>query len=192
MKQVVIFLFFNLYVMSICAQDCEDISTNTSTVLPRCGAEDGEIIIIGSNGGVAPYRYELNGVSSSIGFFDLPLGSYQLIVTDGRQCKDTTIIDLIYKSLTELIQPDNAFSPNGDSYNEIWRISGIENFRSAQVRVFNRWGQLVHLNSPYDNNKGWDGTQNGQEVTEGTYYYVISVVDNCIKDDIAGTVTIVR
>ena len=51
---------------------------------------------------------------------------------------------------------------------------------------------MVDLNSPYDNSKGWDDTQNGQEVTEGTYYYVISVVDNCIKDDIAGTVTIVR
>lgn len=191
-------ILISIILFSICcssiAQNCEDIiiTHNIDIVLPRCGVDDGEIVVLSSSGGIAPYRYELNGVNSSVGFFDLPLGVYQLVTTDGRLCKDTTNIELLYKPLEELIKPDNTFTPNGDNINDIWRISGINRFQAAQVRVFNRWGQLVHVNSPYNNLLGWDGTQNGAEVTEGTYYYVISVIDNCVEDHISGSVTIVR
>lgn len=177
------------------SQSCDSIiiSNRVSTKFPNCGSNNGEIIIINTTGGLSPYSYQLNGESTSTGaFFNLELGIYTLITSDARSCADTSYIDLLTKDLDILIKPDNAFSPNGDNIHDTWRIPGIENFKLAQVRVFNRWGQIVHINSPYLNSLGWDGQQNGKDVTEGTYYYIISVVDNCIDEHISGTVNIIR
>ena len=178
------------------SQNCNgvDISNKYSIVLPRCNQDDGSIIVSLSNGGTPPYSYKFqDSTLSSIGaFFELPLGTYQLITFDGRSCSDTDYVKLEFISLDKLIRPDNAFTPNGDGINDTWRIPGIDKFQTAEVRVFNRWGQLVHVNSPYVNTEGWDGTQNGAEVTEGTYYYLISVVNNCIEDQLPGTVSIIR
>lgn len=197
MKAPILLLSLMLALMNfVKAQNCDDVSINNrySIVLPLCNQSDGSIIVNRSRGGTPPYRYQFqDSTISSIGaFFELPLGTYQLITIDGRSCHDTDYVTLEYKSLDLLIQPHNAFTPNGDNMNDIWQIPGIEQFQGAEVRVFNRWGQLVHVNSPYTNDKGWDGTQNGREVPEGTYYYIISVINNCIRDQLAGTVSIIR
>ncbi len=195
-KRALIFVALALALNGLNAQPCSTVAIeNTySIVLPRCLQEDGSISVKQSVGGTSPYRYQFqdSSITSSGAFFDLPLGTYQIITFDARSCSDTDYVTLEYRSLDQLIKPDNAFTPNGDNLNDIWRISGIEQFQSSEVRVFNRWGQLVHVNSPYTNLLGWDGTQNGKEVTEGTYYYVISVVSNCIEDQLAGTVSIIR
>ncbi len=178
------------------SQSCSMVSITplVETVLPRCNQDDGSIVVLNSSGGVAPYTYQLNGGGkTSFGaFFDLALGTYELIIEDGRNCKDTSYIDLVFTKLEDFVKPDNAFTPNGDGINDTWRIPGAGSFQQLNVRVFNRWGQEVHVNEPYDNTMGWDGTQNGSELTEGTYYYVISVSDPCNEDYMNGSVTIIR
>jgi gliding motility-associated-like protein len=67
----------------------------------------------------------------------------------------------------------NAFSPNGDTKNDVFRIMsnnncGLYNF---SLSVYDRWGQRVFLsNNP---NQGWDGTFNHKEMEVGTYFYYI-------------------
>ena len=73
-----------------------------------------------------------------------------------------------------------------------WVILGIESFQSSEVNVYNKWGQQVHLNSPYNNEAGWDGTQNGSDLPSGTYFYVITVFNNCQEESLAGVVNIIR
>ena len=52
--------------------------------------------------------------------------------------------------------PPNAFSPNGDGFNDTWKMEGFKLFNTVSVKIFNRWGQLVFESS--DPNAEWDGT----------------------------------
>ncbi len=188
-------LLFLLLSTNSFAQVCElvHITTNPQRVLPGCNKSDGSIVLIDTDGGVPPYNYTLGNDKNVIGaFFDLPLGDYSILIEDARSCKRTITVKLRYEELKNIISPDNAFTPNGDGINDSWRIPGIESFEGVEVRVFNRWGQMVHLNSEYTNERAWDGKQAGSDLPATTYYYVISIVKNCIEEHVNGTVTIVR
>ena len=67
----------------------------------------------------------------------------------------------------------NGFSPNGDQINDTWVIPGIENFPNNKVCVFNRWGNQIFCQNNYLNTAAWDGTWDGKDLPDGTYFYVI-------------------
>jgi gliding motility-associated-like protein len=69
----------------------------------------------------------------------------------------------------------NGISPNGDGKNDTWQILGIEQFPNNAVRVFNRWGHQVFEQSGYNNANAWDGTWNGKDLPDGTYFYVLNL-----------------
>jgi gliding motility-associated-like protein len=58
----------------------------------------------------------------------------------------------------------NIVTPNGDSNNEAFRLLGLE-ARQWDLELYNRWGQLIHRQSNYDNS--WRASQQ----PDGTYYY---------------------
>ncbi len=66
----------------------------------------------------------------------------------------------------------NAFSPNGDGVNDLFHVLGIrENVIFKDLRIYNRWGQLVFQT---DNiNTGWDGTFQNTPQEIGVYVYVL-------------------
>lgn len=180
--------------MAFC-QTCEEFEANLryEAILPRCNKADGEIIINNALGGIPPYLYQLDTTRTSIGaFFDLDTGIYSIQVTDARGCKDTVDIALEYEAAEDIIKPYNAFTPNGDGLNDTWVIPGITRFQNAEVVVFNRWGQQVYVNSFYDNLDGWDGASDGSKLAPATYFYVITVVNDCRESSIAGSVAIMK
>ena len=68
-----------------------------------------------------------------------------------------------------MLEMPNAFSPNGDGVNDIYKAK--ENHKSIvefHAYIFNRWGQKIY--DWTDINGGWDGTWNGKDVKDGTYY----------------------
>lgn len=195
-NRFVISIFALIYTSILIAQNCAnvDIKSNIEFILPRCNSNNGAIVVSDVEGGVPPYSYTINDtLTTSVGgFFNLQLGSYTIITSDARGCRDTSSVELRYKELENFIRPDNAFTPNDDGIHDTWRIPGVQTFQQISVKVFNRWGQEVHSNEPYDNRQAWDGKQNGVKVPEGTYYYVISVSDPCIEDYLKGSVTVIR
>lgn len=71
----------------------------------------------------------------------------------------------------------NAFTPNGDGQNDIYKPYPYCFISRIQFKAFNRWGQLVFETTDPDIN--WDGTNlNGQALASGTYYYTCSVFEN--------------
>ena len=69
----------------------------------------------------------------------------------------------------------NFFTPNGDSVNDLWDISSIEDV-NAQVFIFDRYGKLlIQLNTL--NNLGWDGTYQGIRMPSTDYWYRIVLSD---------------
>jgi gliding motility-associated-like protein len=63
----------------------------------------------------------------------------------------------------------NGFSPNGDTKNDFFKIENIELFPDSDLKVFNRWGNLVFQTTGYQND--WDGSFNGKQLPDGTYFY---------------------
>ena len=62
-----------------------------------------------------------------------------------------------------------GISPNGDDKNEFFDLS---NLNVKKLEIFNRYGMKVYSHLNYK--KEWDGrTDNGQELPDGTYYYLI-------------------
>jgi len=45
------------------------------------------------------------------------------------------------------------------------------NFPNAELLMFNRWGNQVFSAKNYRND--WDGTWDGNELPDGTYFYVL-------------------
>ena len=75
---------------------------------------------------------------------------------------DVTVVD------NQLIIP-NVFTPNGDGFNDVFEISGLDSYNKAEIIIYNRWGNEVYKSNSYAND--WDGS----DLNEGTYYYVIKL-----------------
>ncbi len=79
----------------------------------------------------------------------------------------------------------SGFSPEGgNQLNNYWRIDGIEAFPQNEVKIFNRWGNLVYQVTGYDNStSAWrgqstEGTVIGEKtVPDGSYFYVVDLKD---------------
>lgn len=82
----------------------------------------------------------------------------------------------------------NAFSPNNDGINDNWEIPNIETYPDCRVLIFNRWGNQVFSSDGYT--EPWDGTDNGNPLPSGTYYYTIQLSNE--RELIKGSVVIMR
>lgn len=101
-----------------------------------------------------------------------------------------TILVKVYRLSPSFYVP-NAFSPNGDGLNDIFRPVAI-GMKSIDVfRVYNRWGQMLYSGS--GNGVGWDGKFGGRPQEAATYVWYAEGVDylnNTVKKK--GTVILVR
>ncbi|MEP4781523.1 MAG: HYR domain-containing protein, partial [Algibacter sp.] len=81
------------------------------------------------------------------------------------------------------IEISKALTPNGDGINDSFDIKGIDLCGyTANVKIFNRWGALIHENDAYtlgDKLGSWNGSAHkssfggATKVPNGTYYYII-------------------
>jgi gliding motility-associated-like protein len=111
---------------------------------------------------------------------------FYVTVVDDNGCSSTDSI--LVEVLPGIVFPD-GISPNGDGFNDVWRIDNIDLFDDAIVEVYNRWGQML-FQSPPGYPVPWDGKYKGEDLPVGTYYYVI-YSDN-FEDPFTGPITIVR
>ncbi len=117
-------------------------------------------------------------------------GIYTLLATDENGCAKTDTIEI---GLNQVCDLPNAITPRQvDGRNDRWIIPQAYTNSGVGVQIFNRWGQKVWETTAYNNDNGWDGTNNnGNELPLGTYYYVIDLNDNQ-TDAIHGAVTILE
>ncbi|RMG91719.1 MAG: hypothetical protein D6706_17965, partial [Chloroflexi bacterium] len=93
--------------------------------------------------------------------------TYTIRVTDWWGCVYTDEVTIIVFSRPTVYVP-NAFSPDGDDNNEIFRVYGTE-IATLNLRIFDRWGQKLFESN--DINQGWDGTYKGEPLPPGVYTY---------------------
>jgi large repetitive protein len=110
-----------------------------------------------------------------------------------RLC-DTGEVRILYERRDTVARPPlnipNAITPNDDGKNDRWVIDGLEEFKDNDLTIFNRWGDVLFKVKSYQND--WDGRNStGNELPEGTYYYVLrlNVSDGKVY---RGDITILR
>lgn len=70
------------------------------------------------------------------------------------------------------LEMPNAFSPNGDGINDIYKAKdGYQSIIEFHAYIFNRWGQKLYEWD--DSAGGWDGKYNGKDVKQGVYFVLV-------------------
>jgi len=128
-----------------------------------------------------------------INLTDITLNTKNIYITlnDGKTFSETKdrLVTLIY-TFKDLDIP-TGFTPNGDNANDYWKISsakGLEQYKDAEVRVFDRRGTLIYEAIGFE--QPWDGTFRGQRLPVDSYYYTIDLKYNRVQ--YKGVVTILR
>lgn len=110
--------------------------------------------------------------------------TYQLTVTTVAGCQATASI-IVFTGM----DVPSAFTPNGDGINDQWKIGWLSAYPNNTVDIFDRNGQALFHSNGYS--KPWDGTQNGNTLPAGVYYYLIDPKNSTLKPQ-SGWVTIIR
>lgn len=90
----------------------------------------------------------------------------------------------------------NTFTPNGDGVNDIFYPRGSGVFKILNLKVFNRWGEIVFEKSNFNANDasaGWDGTFKGKQLPPDVFVYMLQVVcDNNSTLTFKGNIALIR
>jgi gliding motility-associated-like protein len=107
-------------------------------------------------------------------FRDTGIQRVKLFVSNQYGCTDTItkLVDVVPEVVYFL---PNAFTPNNDTNNDVFKGAGIIfGVKDFSMKIWNRWGQLIYNgNSP---SEGWNGKMfnTGAEVPEGIYSCVVT------------------
>ena len=129
-------------------------------------------------GGFGTYEFSLNQVDwqTSPVFTNLPNGVYTVYAKDVNGC-----LPIKQSNTVTTISYPNYFTPNGDSYNDTWNISGLTPEFKAKIFIFDRYGKLLKQINPYAG--GWDGKLNGEEVPSTDYWFKIEYTEDGVQKD---------
>ncbi len=103
-------------------------------------------------------------------FSNLGIGEYIVYVRTKEGC-------FIGQKPFSIFNIPNAFTPNGDGYNDQWKIAGLENYPGTEVNVYDRRGLPVFKEVISKKPLEWDGKLNGSPIPTGNYWYTIKVFD---------------
>lgn len=121
---------------------------------------------------------------------------YRIEAYDVNGCRSVDSILIVLDSRRRVFIP-NAFSPNGDGYNDFFAIAAGPGVRALRdFYVFNRWGAVVFKavevvpNAP---ETAWDGFFQRIACDPGTYAYRVSATFTDGQTEVfSGDITLVR
>jgi gliding motility-associated-like protein len=174
---------------SIVLSEPEPISLSFLTTQPFCADKpDGTISLTVTGGTNSGYTYLWSDNSTTQNIATATAGLYVVTVTDANGCAaaDSVIMTPVNEVCLEL---PNAISPNGDLVNDVWNIGLKDLYPDMEVKIFNRWGELV-----WKSDRGypvpWDGRSKGALLPMDSYHYTINLHNG--SKLIIGHVTIVK
>lgn len=117
---------------------------------------------------------------------------YRLSVADIDGCTG----DLLYRVIVfppcsaDSLHIPNAFTPNGDGYNDVFRVVKHEGSEVvSSLEIYDRWGEKVYENFGASE---WDGTIDGKPAPSDVYVYIVRVTCGELIGKRVGDVTLVR
>lgn len=191
--------FSNSYFVTLSVTDengCQATTDGNSTVMifPRAEADFGlsnyDVRMLDPT--ITFYNYSNNADNyfwefgdEAISFEEQPThtygehGSYviSLVANNAYNCPDSAELAIVVKPSHGIFVP-NAFTPDGDNYNNVFSAEGFGiSEQGFKLLIFNRWGEVLF--ESYDMSVGWRGTygQSSEIVKEGVYIWVIEYKD---------------
>ena len=141
--------------------------------------------------------YNLN---SSYLWQDGSTDSIFLVDSDGLYFVEVSNICGTAKDSSEIVFIDcdcydktpNVMTPNGDGINDIFKSYINCPLNDFEMNIYNKWG--VNIFTSMHQNIYWDGTYQGNLVSNGTYYYVIRYINpyNQQLFKLSGSITLIR
>ncbi len=98
-------------------------------------------------------------------------GTYSVSVSN--QCGNKTAFTNVLAICDAPIYIPNAFTPNKDRLNEVFRIPPTDFYQLNSFHIFNRWGELIFNSNNIK--QGWDGNYKGIQQPSGIYTYTINI-----------------
>jgi len=144
-------------------------ATISEVVVSDWNETENTITVVLSPNSVGDYEYSLNGLSfqDSNVFTGLPGGIYTVYVKDKNGCG--TIDDSFY-----VIMFPKFFTPNGDGYNDTWRIQFAQAKDQFTTEIYDRYGKLLKI---LKSNEVWDGTYDGTPLPSNDYWFKVNGSD---------------
>lgn len=96
---------------------------------------------------------------------------YEITFVDENGCIDVHFVNVKVEKQQGIYIP-NVFNPASTSGNEMWRPSISESYIIEVLRIYDRWGNLVHQSSE---EALWDGTRKGQPCAPGVFIYLLNL-----------------
>lgn len=95
---------------------------------------------------------------------------FTVIVTDEEGCTGYDTVKVrTYDGITYYVP--NAFSPNNDGTNDLFKPIPVGISSTEHFRIFNRYGELMYESVKIS--KGWDGIYKGKPQPAGNYVWVL-------------------
>lgn len=120
-------------------------------------------------------NYIFAGKTSKMRTIKTILLSFMTMIALSAHAQDVTETDSVASDsttvLTSTLVVPNAFSPNHDQINDIFKVKSYQNIVEFHAYIFNRWGQKLYEWTNIDG--GWDGTYRGNDVKQGTYFVLV-------------------
>lgn len=142
-------------------------------------------------GGWPGYQYTWANGGSGLQWYAIGETHTSITVLDSMGCAITKAIDVEQLLCCKAILP-NAFSPNGDNKNDVFRVMPVSAIESIRLLVFDRWGKEVFATRQLS--ETWDGTYRGAPCDVDVYFYYLEY--NCPfqkeKLIVKGDVTLIR
>ncbi|MEZ4961588.1 MAG: SdrD B-like domain-containing protein [Saprospiraceae bacterium] len=83
------------------------------------------------------------------------------------------LINAVGEAARDSLVVYNAFSPNGDGYNDYFKIDGLQRYPGSELSIYSRYGQKVFSSKDYKND--WGGSWGSNNLPNGTYFYILEL-----------------
>jgi gliding motility-associated-like protein len=105
---------------------------------------------------------------------------FTVTITDVNGCVFTDEVKVCVK--VDNFKAISMLTPNGDGKNDELYFGDLSDYPDNQLRIFNRWGNLIFETEGYQiTGPLFDGTRNGERLPADTYYYVLIYGDQVVK-----------
>ncbi len=191
------------YFVEVTVGNCTSIALETEVLVnaapsidagPDITVTQGESVQLTASGGISytwsPADYlNFNNIPNPTAT-GMPPGIYVIDVVgvDGNLCSGSDQIQITVEE-NQTIEAVDLITPNGDGVNDTWVVVFLENFEKVgyTLQIYARGGTLIYETENYTND--WDGTYEGDELPDGTYWYHIRTNDEKV---FKGAITIKR
>ena len=167
---------------------------STEVTEASCGQATGSAQLSANAIGVQYSLDSINFTENNI-FENLAAGDYTAYYQLSSECTISADFTIPESEVSCEIYVPNAFSPNNDGFNDVFKAYSETEVILTEMEIFGRWGELIYdvkNLSTKDLNEGWDGTFRGRDMENGVYVYVISYLKGTESVILSGDVILLR